>query len=557
MKTRKNSRFAHSFCFAVALASGTAVVATPMPAEALDLKKVTRQMKKDFGKAGKEFNKTVNKLNKNGAAGKIITGIGVGVLVGVASDSAAAGIITGLAFAAAPEIFQQNFITTYRGEMEWANSISSNKKRIVVAPGRSVTDEQRAALSSKVTEDVKDVQRALQALGLYKSKIDGDFGPGSRAGVKEFQLSLGEPATGALTAEQRHRLFLQAENSGFARVRVLDEIDKASAVLVSAPAGAGTARPGAAIAAIPEYRLANLRFEKLTADYLKAGSISGVATTQMLPDGTISIQLLTLDGQPGKAVSGKVSGLKAAPHDLSDDWAQLGFTDADGQSQVLNTRDDFTSPTAARDWIEAFNKEIALLSKLTGATSIEPAQPGTIVVQAPDGEAPNAVAASDLPTASGGTVAANDDGTIVVAQVKPEPDAVAPRKEEIVEASLRPESRPAPADGLIGFDAAPETCRQGVYLSFSFPGEDDPVSHYNIISPDGTLNMDNGDKTAYITGSCVQGEYAYSYVHVKKGATEKDWRDVKREGTFQLASNSEQCSINLNTPTGSAEVKCF
>jgi len=548
-----------TLCFATAFGACGVLVTGPNPAEAFEFKKAGRQFKRDFGNAGKKIGKTLRKagrgLNNNGGAGNLAVGIGAGLLVGAATDSAAAGIITGLVIVAAPAIFQENFAKSYGAEMNWASTVNSNNRRIIVAPGRTVTDNQRKFVSSKVKEDVKDIQSALQALNLYKGKIDGDFGPGTRAGVKEFQRSLGEAELGALTAEQRHRLFLQAEDEGFSRTAVLDEIDQVTAVHISAPA----------VKAIPEYRLANLRFEKLTSNFLKSGMISSVGETEMSPDGSIRIHTLASDGTKGETLDGNVGALVAKTHSLSKDWAQIAFTDAGSGSVILNTRDDFSSPGESVKWIADFNDEIALLMKLTGTSPDEPEKPEVIADAQPIEQKPQAAAAAPegQGTATGETggktngsaVLSDADGTIVIADAQGSETKEAPQ--QISAAPASPEQSADDDDELTGFDSVAETCRQAVYVSFKFPGEDDPITHYNITPPDGTIQMDNGDKTAYFTGNCVRGEYQFSYVHVEKGATANDFKDIKRQGTFQLASNSEQCSIDLNTPSGSAQVMCF
>lgn len=57
-------------------------------------------------------------------------------------------------------------------------------------------------------------------------------------------------------------------------------------------------------------------------------------------------------------------------------------------------------------------------------------------------------------------------------------------------------------------------CGDTVYVSFNFPKPDNPINHYDITPPDGTIMVDNGDSTAYFAGTCVQGKYGYKYVVV-------------------------------------------
>jgi peptidoglycan hydrolase-like protein with peptidoglycan-binding domain len=50
------------------------------------------------------------------------------------------------------------------------------------------------------------VQSGLQNLGFYTGAIDGALGAGSRAAIRQYQASIGEPATGAMTGTQLNDL---------------------------------------------------------------------------------------------------------------------------------------------------------------------------------------------------------------------------------------------------------------------------------------------------------------------------------------------------------------
>ncbi len=54
--------------------------------------------------------------------------------------------------------------------------------------------------------DRRRVQIGLAKLGYYDGRIDGIFGPDSRAAIRRFQHELGADMTGRLTAEQASRL---------------------------------------------------------------------------------------------------------------------------------------------------------------------------------------------------------------------------------------------------------------------------------------------------------------------------------------------------------------
>jgi hypothetical protein len=58
--------------------------------------------------------------------------------------------------------------------------------------------------------DRRAIQTSLSALGYYRDRIDGSFGPGTRVAIRRYQREIGEAATGGLTAEQARRLIAGA-----------------------------------------------------------------------------------------------------------------------------------------------------------------------------------------------------------------------------------------------------------------------------------------------------------------------------------------------------------
>lgn len=516
-------------CVAICTIVGGAVLAPARPAEAFDFKKVGKQIKKDFGKAGKGLSKNVKKgLGSN--AGRIVTGVAVGALVGAATDSAGAGILAGALVVAAPEVFRTDFSRTYKQDLIWSAQPRSYRKTVVVAPGRQVSEERRRQITEDVRNDVMDLQRALKQLGYYDKSIDGDFGKGSRAAVRDFQTALGAPATGTLTAGQRAELFRQAGAAGLVRSSAF----AAPAVAATAITATGSDTPASG-PAIAEYSLAKSQFTGLSNDYLAAGPLSAVKGTDMLPDGTISLELQNDQGILSQA-TGRVTGIYADVHPVSPMWARV-FYRAPGAAEpaILNTRDDFASENEAAEWIRKVNDRVALLAKLTGDEAN--ADAGTTVAASP---APEKPAGSEAQASGGTEIAAQPDGRIVIPSSP-------------VEVAANNAGTGTVSDVSPGADA----CRQNIYVSFHVPEGDDPINHYNIVPPEGTIMMDNGDMTAYFTGNCVQGRYKFSYVHVSEGKKTEDWKHIKRDGEFEIASTAGQCAVNLNTPDGSAELSCY
>ncbi len=65
----------------------------------------------------------------------------------------------------------------------------------IVSPDDQMTDTDR-----------RRVQIALVRLGYYDGKIDGIFGPDSRAAIRRYQHELGADMSGRLTAAQASKL---------------------------------------------------------------------------------------------------------------------------------------------------------------------------------------------------------------------------------------------------------------------------------------------------------------------------------------------------------------
>lgn len=72
------------------------------------------------------------------------------------------------------------------------------------APQAPAMSEAEAALS---TEQRRDVQRRLRALGHYRGGIDAAFGPGTRRAISAWQQSAGFGASGRLNRGQIDALF--------------------------------------------------------------------------------------------------------------------------------------------------------------------------------------------------------------------------------------------------------------------------------------------------------------------------------------------------------------
>lgn len=483
-----------------------------------------------FKKLTKPRSKKKKKGKNNNVGMKIIQGVGLGIVgVGIANGDAGA-IILGTVLATAPVVFQEEMNRKYAKDRTWAGCLNCNQKRILVAPGRTVTTEEQRAIQAKITLDVKDIQGALKTLGFYSKKIDGDYGRGSRAAASLFQKSLLDPETGKLTAKQRSELFKQASIKGFE-----PDSDSAKASLIPAAKQAFASEPAAAISepTIKQYKLAGSQVEKFTTNVLQNGDLTEVKEVKLLPDGTLEIAYG--DAASLSILRGGVEDVTVAPHDLSDSWIQVSMLDkATGETVLLNTIDSFSAAEEASKWQVKAVKKIALLKKLTERESDE----SQIVIAKTDADTPSepksqketASAALPAKESKSPEVAVVSDGDNLPAKVT---QVAAPSKSE------------------------PKQCGESVYLSFNFPEGEKRVDHYNITPPDGAFMADNGDATAYMAGTCVQGEYLYKYVVVDHDKKNKTWKSVVHEGSFEIAGLAGQCEIDLNDPTKSATLSCF
>jgi predicted small secreted protein len=78
----------------------------------------------------------------------------------------------------------------------WKNDTSTYRGETNTAAGARA---RRAASSASArSDDVKQVQTALQTQGLYDGPIDGIYGPGTRKAVKKYQSQAGITQTGQL-----------------------------------------------------------------------------------------------------------------------------------------------------------------------------------------------------------------------------------------------------------------------------------------------------------------------------------------------------------------------
>ena len=105
-------------------------------------------------------------------------------------------LIAALVFAAAPATAERVCVEEAAGVCLKYREVAPAAPASPAAPSLSTAE---AALSAEAR---RDVQRQLQALGHYRSGIDGQFGPGTRRAISSWQRSAGFDATGRLNRGQ-------------------------------------------------------------------------------------------------------------------------------------------------------------------------------------------------------------------------------------------------------------------------------------------------------------------------------------------------------------------
>lgn len=527
---------------------GTGAHSLAGTAQAQGLDGFFKQVEKNLGLDNNKNKKRKKSNTPNIGLDTVLQGVGMGLVAGGVIKGEAGPLIVGTILVAAPVVFQKDMERKYGRDQGWAGCVSCNQKRLLVRPGASVTSAEQAAITARIKDDVRDIQGGLAQLGYYDKKIDGDYGPGTRKAVSLFQQSLFDEPTGKLTAAQRRELFVLAREKGY---EPTSGVAKAALMPVVAslpdpalPVSSGSLQNRAlapAVATIKEFKLAESQFNQFAKDALQFGSLTAVKGARLLPDGKVEVVMDT-----GAVLSNSVGSIELKKHDLSESWIQILMANAGSEEQaVLNTVDSFGSAAEATTWLDGALKKLDLLKKLVGLDETAPAATMVVEAEKPP-QMPNVEMAKVDPGAPNTALDVKTPSSPTVANQQAQPVGDTTKVAVATTSEVNAQAKSIPAQ-----------CGSDVYVSFNFPKGDKSINHYNIIPPEGTLMMDNGDSTAYFTGNCVQGQYGYKYVVVTHDEKQKKWESSVHEGTFELASLAGQCEVNLDDPNGSATLQCY
>jgi peptidoglycan hydrolase-like protein with peptidoglycan-binding domain len=165
---------------------------------------------------------TTGQRATTGAAGGAVAGAVVGGPVGA---------VVGGVGGAAGGAYRDNVDNAVDNTSQDVAQATQNRSS---SPGTAQTST--APRSGLTNEQVRDAQTTLSDLGLYHGKIDGIYGPQTRAAVSEFQAQQNLPRTMALDMRTRQALQNQTASKGRAGSQIGETPPEASPPPANPPA---------------------------------------------------------------------------------------------------------------------------------------------------------------------------------------------------------------------------------------------------------------------------------------------------------------------------------
>ena len=160
-----------------------------------------------------------------------------------------------------------------------------------VIPAEETVAEARAAERRLTRDEKRELQTALQYEGVYRSAIDGSFGPGTRRSIEGWQGANNFETTGFLTTKQRLAL-LDGWRSDIASLGLAPVLDAQAGIQIDLPLGL--------VAGQPSYAPPFARYEATDGSGAMVLLISQTGTQSTLAglyDVMQTLEIVPLDGE--------------------------------------------------------------------------------------------------------------------------------------------------------------------------------------------------------------------------------------------------------------------
>lgn len=189
-------------------------------------KKIEEKLKRSLTRSVKPLANATRELEKAIKNKDLVKVIGtVAIAVGayeLLNGEGIEGVVIagfGAALVGASEKYSAEMARKYKSDLKWSGCRDCKKSRVIATPGTTLSAAEKKSLRSVLVSDVKSVQEALKILGFYTMGVDGDYGPGTRAAVSAFKISIGRSKGATLTAFERVKLLdmARAKDDDFAK----------------------------------------------------------------------------------------------------------------------------------------------------------------------------------------------------------------------------------------------------------------------------------------------------------------------------------------------------
>lgn len=167
----------------------------------------------------------------------------------------------------------------------------------------------------------EDIQRALQTLGFYTTRIDGAFGPGTRRAMAAWQRAFGHEGTGVLTTAQRQEL-VEGLRDAMTSLSMQRVFDTTAGIEIEIPA---------AEVAFKGYQAPFAHYAGDAVQVLLISQAGDAATLRSLYDVMQTLEIVPLEGardfgRSGFTLTGRNDEIASYTYATLADGAVKGFT---------------------------------------------------------------------------------------------------------------------------------------------------------------------------------------------------------------------------------------